>query len=125
MSICRTLFSAIGLALTLSVVGQSEFKKLGYINSVQLSQLDANYLVLQKGHNENGFRTFMAGIVVADGHLPNAGDVGLVKDLSGNTLRFTTLISVLNFMAFNGWEFLNKGEGYIFGEQDDYLFRKK
>lgn len=98
-----------------------EYRKNGYINRVQLSQLDADYVILRKAKSANDTYTERAGIDIISGDNKTSAKV---KDINGATIQFTgTMISVLNFMAYNGWEYVRASNEI--DAKDGLLFRKK
>jgi hypothetical protein len=97
-----------------------EFQKTGYVHAIKLADLPASFLVVKPATNPSGFATIRYGIYCIFGQPSDA----IVTDQDGIRLGFNSVISVVNFLSFNGWELVTKAED-ILPDIKGILFRKR
>jgi hypothetical protein len=92
------------------------FEKPGYIGGIRLDSIESEYAEVNLQNNYIYFDYGQQWVTFANYRL---------TDATGNLLRFDriTISAALNFMSYNGWEFVNSYQPQ--NAMQYFIFRKK
>ena len=89
----------------------NEIERTGYINGTRLSDISAKYIVIQTVKAPGGGSAERVGMNGWwGGQMTNQTPISTE---SGSRYIFSSVMTAINFMAFNGWELVGKAESYI------------
>jgi len=117
----KTLLLILWGALITGVVSGQEQNKIGYVNGFRLSAINVKFIILSKANIGNNVFCERSGIFIAWGEKSIR-----VLDQSNSSVQFKGgMVSVLNFMDSNGWEYISSPDAILDEHTKSFLFRKK
>jgi hypothetical protein len=107
----RLLFVLSLLAFNAANAQSDNLEMRGYLRKVPLSDIKSGYLevhLASKGENPP-FSNLAAGLIAFDGINGSEEEhFNLITRERGEQLRLNFYMGFINFMSFNGWEFIGK-----------------